>query len=239
MSWPRSASARWPTCRPADLPVGRRLQDQPGYYNAYALAPGYLEMSPAVGSLLWTASSEADPDELDLHVTATHLMDASFSPTGGAIVVMPALTRPESTGTAKLASRDPGDAPLIDAHYLGTGRNTRRLLEAVKIGRAIGRDPVFAPFVAAELSPGDAVADDDALAQNIADNLAVYGHPTSSVPMGGPADPWAVVDSAGAVRGVSGLRVVDASIIPEAPSATTNMTVIMLAEHIYQRAYVR
>jgi choline dehydrogenase len=55
--------------------------------------------------------------------------------------------------------------------------------------------------------------------------------------MGGPGDPWAVVDSVGAVSGVRGLRVVDASIIPEAPSATTNITVIMLAEHIYQRAY--
>src|SRR5580692_2519341 len=121
----------------ADLPVGLRLQDQPGYYNAYALAPGFLEMTPAVGSLLWTASGEADPDDLDLHVTATHLMDASFSPTGGAIVIMPALTRPESTGTVKLASRDPGDAPLIDAHYLGTDRDARRLLEGVKIGRAI------------------------------------------------------------------------------------------------------
>ena len=54
----------------ADLPVGQRLQDQPGYYNAYALAPGYLEMTPAVGSLLWTASAEAAGDELDLHITA-------------------------------------------------------------------------------------------------------------------------------------------------------------------------
>jgi choline dehydrogenase len=221
----------------ADLPVGQRLQDQPGYYNAYALAPGFLEMTPAVGSLLWTASGEADPDELDLHVTATHLMDASFSPTGGAIVIMPALTRPESTGTVKLASRDPGDAPLIDAHYLGTDRDARRLLEGVKIGRAIARNPAFAPFVAAELTPGDAVVDDEELAQVVAANLAIYGHPTSSVPMGGPGDPWAVVDSVGAVTGVSGLRVVDASVIPEAPSATTNMTVIMLAEHIYQRVY--
>ena len=93
--------------------------------------------------------------------------------------------------------------------------------------------------MAAELTPGDAIADDEALARNVAGNLAVYGHPTSSVPMGGPADPWAVVDSVGAVSGVGGLRVVDASIIPEAPSATTNMTVIMLAEHIYQRAYAR
>jgi choline dehydrogenase len=221
----------------ADLPVGRRLQDQPGYYNAYALAPGHLEMSPAVGSLLWTASSEAAGEELDLHVTATHLMDGSLSPTGGAIVVMPALVQPESTGTLKLASRDPNDAPLIDPNYLGTARDARRMLEGVKIGRAIARNPVFAPFVAAELAPGDAVADDDALAQNIDANVAVYGHPTSTVPMGGSGDSWAVVDSVGAVKGVSGLRVVDASIIPELPSSTTNVTVIMLAERIYQRAY--
>ena len=221
----------------ADLPVGQRLQDQPAYANAYALAPGYLEMTPAVGSLLWTASREAAGDELDLHVTATHLMDGSLSPTGGAIVLLTALVQPESTGTLKLASRDPGDAPLIDPNYLGTGRDARRMLEAVKIGRAIARNPVFAPFIVAELIPGDAVADDDALAQVIAANVAVYGHPTSTVPMGGSGDPWAVVDSVGAVKGVSGLRVADASIIPEVPSSTTNATVIMLAERIYQRVY--
>ena len=221
----------------ADLPVGQRLQDQPGYHNAYALAPGYLEMTPAVGSLLWTASREAAGDELDLHVTATHLMPGSLSPTGGAIVVMAALVQPESTGTLKLASRDPGDAPIIDPNYLGTGRDARRMLEAVKLGHAIARNRIFAPFIAGELTPGDAVADDDTLAQVIAANLAVYGHPTSTAPMGGPGDPWAVVDSVGAVKGVSGLRVADASIIPEVPSATTNVTVIMLAERIYQRVY--
>jgi choline dehydrogenase len=160
-----------------DLPVGRRLQDQPAYANAYALAPGYLEMTPAVGSLLWTASTEAVGDELDLHVTATHLMDGSLSPTGGPIVLLSALVQPESTGTLKLASRDPRDAPLIDPNCLGTGRDTRRLLEAVKLGRAIARGPVFAPFIASELTPGDAVADDDALARVIVANPAVYGHP--------------------------------------------------------------
>jgi choline dehydrogenase len=221
----------------ADLPVGRRLQDQPGYYNAYALAPGHLDMTPAVGSLLWTASSEAVGDELDLHVAATHLMDGSLSPTGGAIVLLAAVTQPESTGTLTLASRDPNDAPLIDARYLGTDRDARRLLEAVKISRAIARNPALAPLIAAELTPGDAVADDEALAQVIAANPAVYGHPTSTAPMGGPGDPAAVVDSVGAVTGVSGLRVVDASIIPEVLSGTTNVTVIMLAERTYQRVY--
>ena len=109
--------------------------------------------------------------------------------------------------------------------------------EAVKIGRAIARNPVFAPFVAAELAPGDAVTDDDALAQVIAANVAVYGHPTSTAPMGGPGDSAAVVDSVGAVKGVSGLRVIDASIIPAVPSSTTNVTVIMLAERIHQLVY--
>ncbi|MEB8336987.1 GMC family oxidoreductase [Streptomyces endophyticus] len=221
----------------ADLPVGRRLQDQPGYYNAYALAPGHLEMTPAVGSLLWTSSSEAAAGELDLHVTATHLMPGEFSPTGGAIVLMAALALPESAGTVKLAGRDPQDAPLIESNYLGTERDARRMLEAVKLGRAIARDPAFAPFVVQELAPGDAVTDDEALARVIAVNPAIYGHPTSTAPMGGLGDPWAVVDSVGAVKGVSGLRVVDAAIIPEALSSTTNVTVIMLAERIYQRVY--
>ena len=71
----------------------------------------------------------------------------------------------------------------------------------------------------------------------IASNLAAYFHPTSTVPMGGSGDPWAVVDAVGAVKGLTGLRVVDASIIPEVPSVATNLTTIMIAEHIYQRVY--
>lgn len=219
-----------------DLPVGQRLHDHPGYYNVYALAPEHLGMTPAVGSLLWTASSEAVGDELDLHVTATHLIDGALSPTGGAIVLAAALVQPESRGTLTLASRNPKDPPLIDSNFLGTGRDARRMLEAVKLGRDIARNGVFAPFTAGEMLPGDSVGD-EALAEMVGANLAVYGHPTSTAPMGGSTDPWAVVDSLGLIRGVDGLRVVDASIIPEVPSATTNLTVIMLAERIVERAF--
>jgi len=175
----------------ADLPVGRRLQDHPFFHTAYALAPRYLQMGPVLGALLWTASSEAAGDELDLNID----------------------------------------------NFLGTGRDARRMLEGVKLSRAIARNPVFAPFTTGELIPGDAVADDTTLAQVIASNVAVHGHPTSTAPMGGSGDPWAVVDSAGAVNGVSGLRVADASIIPRIPSTVINVTVIMLAERIYQRVY--
>lgn len=219
----------------ADLPVGRRLQDHPFFYNAYALAPGSLEMSPAIGSLLWTASSEAVGDELDLHITVSHLLDGSQSPTGGAVVLATAVVQPESRGTLRLASRDPGIAPLIDNNFLGTGRDAGRMLEGVRLARAIARNPVFAPLTAGELIPGDAVPDADLAI--IAANLAIYGHATATAPTGGPDDEWAVVDAVGAVHGLSGLRVADASIIPDIPSTPTNLTVIMLAERIHQRAY--
>jgi choline dehydrogenase len=191
-----------------------------------------------VGSLLWTASSEAIGDELDLHITATHLLPGSFSPTGGAIVLAISVVQPESRGTLRLASRDPNEAPLIDSNYLGTDRDARRMLEGVKLARAIARNEVFARFTAGELIPGDDITD-DALPEVIASNLAVYGHPTSTVPMGGPGDRWGVVDALGAVQGVPGLRVVDASIMPEVPSTVTNLTTIMIAERIFQRVYAR
>src|SRR3954468_865235 len=64
----------------ADLPVGQRLQDQPFYYNAYALKTDALDMRPAVGALLWRQSSEATGDELDMHIAVTHLMPPSTAP---------------------------------------------------------------------------------------------------------------------------------------------------------------
>jgi choline dehydrogenase len=222
-----------------DLPVGQRLHDHPFFYNPYALAPEALDMDPPAGALLWTATSEAADGELDVHITATHLMEPSLSPTGGAIVLAVALVTPESRGTIRLRSSDPEDPPIIDCNFLATKRDYNRMLEAVKLSRSIGRHPTFAPLVAAELVPGDAVQDDTELGEFVESNIATYGHPVATAPMGGADDPWAVVDSRGAVKGVSGLRVVDASIIPTVPSVATNLTTIMIAERIAQVAYGR
>jgi choline dehydrogenase len=222
----------------ADLPVGERMQDQAFIPNGFALAPDHLHMVPAVGSLLRTASSSAAAGELDLHITATHLLPGSASPTGGAIVLAASVVLPESTGTLKLASRNPKDPPLIDSNYLGTGRDARRMLEAFTIGREIARQPRFARPTAAELMPGESVSDGDA-AGYVFHNLTPYGHPTSTVPMGSDVAPWAVVDSVGAVKGIQRLRVVDASIMPEVPSTVLNLAVIMIAERIFDRVYRR
>lgn len=218
----------------ADLPVGKHLQDHPFYYNAYALKPGALAMTPAVGALVWTRSSEAEGDELDLQISATHLIDPAYSPTGGAIVLAIAVVQPESTGSLKLRSRDPLDAPVIDLNFLATPRDRSRMLEGVRLSRRIARTPDFAEVVESEMMPGEQVQSDEDLERVIDEQIASYAHPTSTVPMGGAEDKQAVVDGGGAVRGLTGIRVIDASIMPLVPSTATNLTTIMLAEHIYR-----
>ena len=220
----------------ADLPVGQHLQDQPFYYNGYALKPDSLDMRPAVGALLWRQSSEARGDELDTHIAVTHLLPPEFSPTGGAISLSVAVVKPDSRGTLRLRSRDPLEQPEIDCNFLAEGRDARRMLEGVKLARKIGRNPALAQFLELELFPGDAVGDDQ-LADVIAANLASYGHPVATAPMGGPEDPGSVVDSHGAVKGVGGLRVIDASIMPTVVSVALNPTTIMIAERIAKAVF--
>jgi choline dehydrogenase len=222
----------------ADLPVGQRLQDQPFYYNAYALKPDALDMRPAVGAFLWRQSSEGRGDELDMHIAVTHLMPPEYSPTGGAIALSVAVVKPDSRGTLRLRSRDPREQPEIDCNFLAEDRDARRMLEGVTLARKIGRNPALAQFLELEILPGAAIRDDQ-LAAAIASNLASYGHPAATVPMGGPQDPWAVVDSHGAVDGIDGLRVVDASIMPVVPSVALNPTTIMIAERIAKAVYAR
>ncbi|GAB2872976.1 GMC family oxidoreductase N-terminal domain-containing protein [Paraburkholderia jirisanensis] len=217
------------------LPVGEGLQEHPFYYNVYALKPGANSMHPAAGAILWAASSQAEPGDLDLHVSATHLFDATKTPTGGAMVLAVALTQPESTGQLRLASRDPRAAPIIDYNLLATDRDLARMLEGIGISRRIGADPAFARCVETEMFPGSSVTGEHALRQALAEQLDVYAHPTSTVRMGPRGK--GVVDSSGRVYGVDGLMVVDASIMPFVPSAPPNVTTMMLAEHVSTRVF--
>jgi choline dehydrogenase len=169
-------------------------------------------------------------------MAVTHLLPPEYSPTGGAIVLSTAVVKPDSRGTIRLRSRDPREQPEIDCNFLTEDRDARRMLEGVKLARKLGRNPGLAQFVELEIMPGDAVGDGQ-LADVIASNLASYGHPAATAPMGGSQDPWAVVDSQGAVRGIDGLRVVDASIMPVVPSVALNPTTIMIAERIAKAVY--
>ena len=220
----------------ADLPVGQRLQDQPVYHGVYVLAAEAGQKTPAAGAFIRTASSQAQGTELDLLVSAAHLNDPGVSPTGGAIVLAVSVVRPESRGTLRIRSADPADAPVIDLNLLATPRDRSRMLAGLKLSRGIGRGKTFAAVAERELMPGDQVHDDAGLERAIDQQVTSFQHATSTVPMGGDNDEWAVVDGTGAVRGVGNLRVIDASILPAVPSVPTNLTVIMAAEHIYRHA---
>jgi choline dehydrogenase len=221
----------------ADLPVGQRLQDQPVYHGVYALKAEAGEKSPAAGAFLRTASSQARGEELDLLVSAAHLNDPGISP-AGAIVLAVSVVRPESRGRLSVRSADPRDAPAIDLNLLATPRDRSRMLEGLKLSRRIGLGKTFATVAESEMLPGDQIRDAD-LERAIDQQVASFQHATSTVPMGGDTDEWAVVDGTGAVRGIGNLRVIDASILPGVPSVPTNLTVIMVAEHIYRHALSR
>jgi choline dehydrogenase len=218
-----------------DAPVGERLKEHPFYYNVYALKADVKTMTPVAGAIVWTNSSEAGDDELDLHVSGTHIFDPAQSPTSGAIVLACAVTLPKSNGSVRLASRDPRAMPLIRFNFFDDPSDMRRMIEAVRLSRRIGRTAPFSDMVEFEMTPGAQVEDEDMLEQAIRAQVDGYSHPTSTVPMGGDGDPAAVVDPNGAVRGVEGLHVIDASIMPDIVSAPTNVTTIMMAEIISRR----
>jgi choline dehydrogenase len=207
-----------------DLPVGRRLQDHPLVYTVNALNERSKQMNPALGALIWTRSACAAPDELDLQIAATHFFDPATSPTGAAIILAASVTLPDSIGTLTLNVRDPRQPPRINPNFLAESRDRVRLLEGIELARTLARTPPLRDCIHSELTVGTSPFA----------NLRSYHHATSTAPMGDDPDA-AVVDSLGRVHGVQGLRVVDASILPEIPSAPTHLTVIMIAEHIAHR----
>ena len=141
------------------------------------------------------------------------------------------MLRPRSRGTIRLASTDPGTKPEIRANYLSDaeGYDLKMLIEGVKRSRDIFAAPAFDAYRGAEVYPGADVRDDAAITAFIRRKAETVYHPVGTCRMGNDDD--AVVDAALRVRGVPGLRVVDASVMPTLPGGNTNAPTIMIAEH--------
>ncbi|WP_198029462.1 GMC oxidoreductase [Bradyrhizobium sp. WSM3983] len=142
------------------------------------------------------------------------------------------MTAPGSVGRVALRSRDPLVPPIIDYNLLSDPSDRRRMIQGLKLARRVAQTPPLAALIDHEMIPGAGIAGDDALAAAIERQLDTFHHGCCTAPMGGDRDPAAVVDPAGAVRGVANLSVIDASILPEIPSTPINLTVIMLAERL-------
>jgi choline dehydrogenase len=136
--------------------------------------------------------------------------------------------RPESRGSIRIRSADPAAPPEIRINYLASEVDRTTNVEGLKILRKILRAPALAPYVVEEVDPGGKVTSDEALLAYCRVRGTTIYHPTSTCRMGN--DPLAVVDQRLRVRGTEGLRVVDASVMPDLVSGNTNAPVIMIAE---------
>lgn len=136
--------------------------------------------------------------------------------------------RPHSRGEVFLNSPDPMDAPGIDPRYLSDPRDLDTLIAGAKLAQAIMQAPAMAPYRLREMFGTDRAKSDTDWAEHIRARADTIYHPTGTCRMGG--DDQSVVDPQLRVRGVQGLRVVDASILPELISGNTNAPTIMIAE---------
>ncbi len=136
--------------------------------------------------------------------------------------------RPESRGSLRIRSADPSAPPEIRINYLATETDRTVNVEGLKILRRILAAPALKPFAVEEVEPGPKVASDEELLNFCRLRGSTVYHPTSTCRMGN--DSLAVVDQKLRLRGIEGLRVVDASVMPDIVSGNTNAAVIMIAE---------
>ena len=136
--------------------------------------------------------------------------------------------RPYARGNVTLRSDSPYDAPVIWHNYLGDPEDKRVNREAFRISRRIHAAQAFEPYRGEEVDPGEQCQSDDEIDRHIARFYATHYHPAGTCKMG--IDDMAVVDPSLNVRGVEGLRVVDASIMPRLVGANTNAPTMMIAE---------
>jgi len=147
---------------------------------------------------------------------------------GHGITINTCNLRPHSIGSVKLKSSDPLDHPLIDPNFCGDPHDWKISLEGFKWGRKILAAESFGPFIKREHMPGTDAKSDEEIKQYIRQWSKTDYHPVGSCKMG--HDDLAVVDTQLRVHGLSGLRVIDASIMPKLISGNTQAPSIMVGE---------
>jgi choline dehydrogenase-like flavoprotein len=148
---------------------------------------------------------------------------------GHAITLAPVLVTPKARGSVTLRSADPADKPRIITNSLSDPEDVASLVAGMRLAREIASREPLASRIVRELKPGPAVGDDDEdLAASLRERVELIYHPVGTCRMG--TDEGAVVDPSLRVRGLDGLRVVDASVMPLIPGGNTNAPTIMIAE---------
>lgn len=244
----------------ADLPgVGQNLQDHASIVSAYRRrTPGSFHammradrIGVAIGRAYLTGRGGATilpggstgfvrtdpslpaPDVQFLFnaapITAAPWLPPFRQPYADAFASRIVLLRPESRGSVTLASADPAAKPILQQNFLATDRDRATLRRALAISRDIMHRPALANITDSELTPGSGTNGDGGVDAYIRATMKTVHHPLGTCRMGEAAD-GAVTDAELRVHGMSGLRVVDASVMPDMVGGNINAAIIMIAE---------
>lgn len=192
---------------------------------------GPMSMAPSqLGAFTRSSDDYAHPN------IQYHVQPLSLEAFGQPLHPFPAITasvcnlNPTSRGTVRLQSADPRQAPAIAPNYLSTEEDRKVAADSLRVTRRIASQPAFARYKPEEIKPGVEYQTDEELARLAGDIGTTIFHPVGTTRMGRADDPMAVVDSRLRVRGIQGLRVADAGIMPTIVSGNTNSPTLMIAE---------
>ena len=202
----------------------------------YALfQSGPMSMAPSqLGAFARSDAQQATPN------LQYHVQPLSLEKFGDPLHAFPAFTasvcnlRPSSRGHVRIASADSYAAPRITPNYLSTGDDRTTAAHALALTRTIVAAPALARYAPQEFKPGLDFNTEEELARAAGLIGTTIFHPVGTCKMGRAEDPMAVVDSTLRVKGVRGLRVVDASVMPFITSGNTNSPTLMIAEKAAQ-----
>jgi choline dehydrogenase len=215
-----------------DVPAGGSLADaeKPKAVLEYLLRKTGPLTSTVAEAFAFIRSRPGLPaPDLQFHFAPAYFVDNGFEEYDGhAITSGPVLVQPESRGWVRLRSADPSAKPRILTNSLAEDEDVAALRAGIERAREIAGAGPLAEVVGRELFPGPEVDTDEATAADIRRRVELLYHPVGTCRMGTGAD--AVVAPDLRVHGISGLRVVDASVMPVIPSGNTNAPTIMIAE---------
>ncbi|TIM09316.1 GMC family oxidoreductase N-terminal domain-containing protein [Mesorhizobium sp.] len=193
-----------------------------------------LKKGPVASSLFetggfWYADPTAASPDIQLHLGLGSGIEAGVEKLKNpGVTLNSAFLRPRSRGTVRLNSADPADHPLIDPNYWSDPYDRDMSIKGLRLAREIMRQKALAPYVLREVLPGPTLTSDDELFDYACRSSKTDHHPVGTCRMG--HDAMSVVTPDLRLRGIEGLRVCDASVMPRIPSSNTNAPTIMVGE---------
>jgi choline dehydrogenase len=210
-----------------DLPgVGENLHDHPFAWVSFSTMRTAEETPFRRAHLLTRSDEHAEPDVLAIF--AETAIGARWQGASPGFSVAFSVVRPMSRGSVRLGGPDPWDSPLIDPAYLRERTDIDRMVVGLRLARELAQGAALTPWRGTELLPGAEVRSDEDCRAFLRRSTDSFFHLVGTCRIG--TDDLAVVDPELRVRGVDGLRVVDASVMPSVVSAPTNAAVLGIAE---------